>query len=61
LVITWSEDLPENVLETATNLNQPTLWVPVTNPPSQLIGGERVVTFGITNKSKFFRLRVPVP
>jgi uncharacterized repeat protein (TIGR01451 family) len=55
LIIAWPSDLGSFVLESATNLNPPIFWTPVTNP--QPVNGTNAVTIPVgASGSKFFRL-----
>jgi uncharacterized repeat protein (TIGR01451 family) len=61
ITISWPADATNFVLESADNLRQPISWTVVTTPPTQLAGGQKSVTLGTTNTSRFFRLRAPSP
>ncbi len=59
--IAWPASAGNYVLESANTLNLPVTWTQVTTPPSQLVGDQNVVTVGMTNASRFFRLRATGP
>jgi uncharacterized repeat protein (TIGR01451 family) len=61
VTISWPADAANYILESADTLQQPINWTVVTTPPSQLAGGQRTITVGTTNSSRFFRLRAPSP
>ncbi|PYJ03765.1 MAG: hypothetical protein DME25_11325, partial [Verrucomicrobia bacterium] len=61
LVLSWPAAASSFVLESASRLTPPTTWTTVTNPPPQLVGDQKRVIVGLTNSSRFFRLRAQGP
>jgi uncharacterized repeat protein (TIGR01451 family) len=61
LVISWSADATGYNLESATSLNPPVTWSPVTNPAPTIANGQKVVTIPIGAGNNYFRLRATVP
>lgn len=55
LLLAWTNAAPEFVLQQATNLNSPVVWLPVAQGPA-VSNGQYVVTLPTTNGSRFFRL-----
>jgi uncharacterized repeat protein (TIGR01451 family) len=56
LIIAWPISPWNFNLESATNLDAPTVWTPVTSPPPQINGGQNTVTVPIDGDREFFRL-----
>jgi uncharacterized delta-60 repeat protein/uncharacterized repeat protein (TIGR01451 family) len=56
LIIAWPISPWNFNLESATNLDAPTVWTPVTSPPPQISGGQNTVTIPIDGDREFFRL-----
>ena len=46
IIISWPAAASTYVLESASSLNPPITWTPVTSPPAQLIGDQMTVTVG---------------
>jgi len=61
LTLRWPAAASGYSLETATNLVAPVVWIPASNPPPTLVGGEHVYTVGTTNGARYFRLRSTAP
>jgi uncharacterized repeat protein (TIGR01451 family) len=59
VLISWPASASSYVLESSIDLSAPS-WSTVTTPPS-FVGDQKVVTLGITNSSRHFRLRAPAP
>jgi uncharacterized repeat protein (TIGR01451 family) len=61
LVISWPASVPNAVLQGATNLTPPVLWLPVTNPPPVEANGMKSVTLPIGSGSGYYRLQTGAP
>jgi uncharacterized repeat protein (TIGR01451 family) len=61
LTLKWPADAAGYSLEQTTNLVPPAIWVSISNPPPQLIGGEYIYTVGTTNGGGYFRLKRSQP
>jgi len=58
LTLSWTNTAAGFVLQQATNLSPPIVWLNVTNAPVA-IGGQYVVTLATETGSRFFRLTLP--
>jgi len=58
LLLSWTTNSPDFVLQSATTLTNGGDWQDATNSPSE-INGQRVVTVDAIGSSGFFRLRAP--
>jgi len=58
-VVSWPTSALGFTLEAATNLQPPVVWTPLTGTV-QVINGTNTATIGLTNNSRFFRLRQPL-
>jgi hypothetical protein len=56
MAFSWPLNVPGFTLESTTNLQAPTVWVPVTNTPV-LQNGQHTVVMPVSNSCLFFRLR----
>lgn len=61
LVISWPVGATAYSLQRATNLASPTIWIPVTTPPSVVVGDQNVITVPIGSGNEFFRLQAVGP
>ena len=61
VLITWPINPWNCNLESATSLQPPVVWTPVTNPLAQTNGGQNTVTMPIGSGRKFFRLHGTTP
>ena len=58
LAISWPVSSGNYVLESTTNLHPPSVWTPVTDAVSSLVGGQMTVIVPIGPGNRFFRLRL---
>ena len=56
VVISWPVTPGNIFLQSTTNLIPPVVWLPATNPPPIVIGGQNTVTLPISGSGQFFRL-----
>jgi hypothetical protein len=61
LVIAWPASAANAVLEGASSLAPPVVWLPVTNPPPVEANGLKSVTLPIGSGSGYYRLRLNAP
>jgi hypothetical protein len=61
LVISWPTTTGNYVLESATDLNPPAIWTPVTNALPSLVGGQMTVVVPIGPGNRFIRLHGTTP
>jgi len=56
LSIVWGTNAPGYIIESATNLSETAVWMPVTNPPVVIVNGKNRLLIDYSGASRFFRL-----